>query len=283
MSTPAKSLLADFLNLEKLELRQDEYNFFAEKMYEYSGVFLPANDKNFALMKNRLAKLLRQYSFVSYQDLIQKLKVADARLINEFVSCLTTNKTDFFRESYHFEVMVQFIKEHFKSNSDLRVWCAAASTGQEPYTLSIVLNENLSPVQLSQSKILATDIDLAALGKAAEGFYSEPETNGLSPLQKQKYFNEIADHYHANPELTQILHFSQFNLIKDPYRFQKPFHLIFCRNVLIYFDEKTINYVIDQLLSCLVPGGLLFLGHSEAGVMKSPKAKSMTRAVFKKL
>ncbi len=282
-SSTARNLLAEFQSLESLELGSEEFKFFADKMYQLAGVSLPENDKNYALMKNRLAKLLRTYAFSSYSDLIQKLKTATPELTNEFISCLTTNKTDFFRESYHFEFMQDYLKTHFKSNPDLRIWCSAASTGQEPYTLSMVCHESLNASEMSRTKILATDIDLDALGKAADGMYARSDMSGLPPALEKKYFDEIAGLYRASEAIVKPLHFSQFNLVKGPYQFQKPFHMIFCRNVLIYFDDATIDRVITNLISCLAPGGYLFLGHSESGAMRIKTAKPLSRAIFQKV
>lgn len=278
----AKKLPSEFFNFESMELSSKEFSFFAQKMYELSGVYLPENDKNRALMKNRLAKLLRKYTINSYQGLVEHLMSASKDELNDFVSSLTTNKTDFFREKSHFDFLERHLKTHFEKHDELRIWCAAASTGQEPYTLAMVCSEFLKPADLKRTKILATDIDLDALQKGADGFYMPNEMVGTPPALQAKYFEDFAGQLRAKDSLTQLISFCPFNLVKDSYQFRQPFHYVFCRNVLIYFDEATCAKVIDGLISSLAPGGHLFLGHSEAGVMKSPKAESLTGAVFRR-
>jgi chemotaxis protein methyltransferase CheR len=281
MSTAPK-LPKEFFNFESMELSSTEFQFFAKKMYELSGVHLPENDKNRALMKNRLAKLLRKFSITSYQGLVDHVRLASTETLSEFISALTTNKTDFFREKSHFDFLEKKLRTHFEKHDELRIWCAAASTGQEPYTLAMVCAEHLKPADLKRTKILATDIDLDALQKGADGFYLPNEMAGTPPALQSKYFEDFAGQLRAKDILTNLISFCPFNLVKDSYQFRQPFHFVFCRNVLIYFDEATCTKVIDGLISALAPAGHLFLGHSEAGVMKSPRAESLTGAVFRR-
>lgn len=270
-------------NLGDADLTKAHYSFFSKKIYDIAGVHMPESDKNTALMRNRLSRLLRKYKLENYDQLADKLKMADLSFINEFVSCLTTNKTEFFREMAHFEFLRKELKVHFNKNSDLRIWCAAASTGQEPYTIAMTLCEELNDNQIMRSKILSTDIDLEVLNKAAQGIYQQNELLGLSPVQIQKFFEKKEDHFKTVDKITRLIHYSQFNLVRDSYEFKKPFDFIFCRNVLIYFDPETTQKVIQNLLNSLKPGGYLILGHSEAGVFKNSQAQSLTRAIFRKV
>ena len=181
----AKKLTVDDIsqNLQEVELKPDQFKFFAEMMYELSGVNLPPSAKNEALVKNRLTKLMRKNKMDDYNDLRESLKNPSPQLLNDFISSLTTNKTHFFREDAHFTWFTEYLKGHFAKHNELRVWCAAASTGQEPYTTSIVMRETLNPQQLAKTKFLATDIDLQVLKKAAEGQYTENEMSGSSASQ----------------------------------------------------------------------------------------------------
>lgn len=270
-------------SLSDIELLAKHYDFFAQKIYDFAGVHLPESEKNKALMKNRLSRLLRKYSLSDYDQLVDKLKIADVRFVNEFVSCLTTNKTEFFREIAHFEFLRKELKTYFNQHSDLRIWCAAASTGQEPYTIAMTLCEELNESQVARSKILSTDIDLEVLNKAAQGVYTQNEMGGLTPAQLKNFFEKNGSNFKTVDKITKMIHYSQFNLVRDQYQFKKPFDIIFCRNVLIYFDPETTQKVIQNLINSLRPGGFLILGHSEAGVLRSNQVQSLTRAIFRKV
>ena len=271
-------------HLESVELSSSDFRYFAEKIYSLAGVSLPENEKNRALMKNRLARLMRKHNVNDYSSLRAVLVEAKHDLDNEFISALTTNKTDFYREKAHFDFLAKQLKGHFDKNDELRIWCSAASTGQEPYTLAMVCMENLNPSELMRTKILATDIDLQVLDKAASGKYSKFEMSGMPPHLEKKYFQPVGkDLFAIDQSLVDMISFCPFNLAKGPGSFRAPFHHIFCRNVLIYFDDPTCQQVINGLLSSLIPGGYLFLGHSEAGVMRSPGVESLSSAIYRKL
>jgi len=284
----AKKLTIDDLpvNLQEMELKPDQFKFFAEMMYELSGVNLPLSDKNEALVKNRLTKLMRKNQMSDYGVLKEKLKNPSPQLLNDFISALTTNKTHFFREDSHFTWFAEYLKGHFAKNSDLRVWCAAASTGQEPYTTALVMRETLNPQQLAKTKFLATDIDLQVLKKAAEGIYTQSEMDGCPEHLRKKYFDSMKTKdttYRAKDELASMVRFAPLNLIQDNYPFQHKFHVVFCRNVLIYFDPPTTKKVIDNLAQSLVPGGFLILGHSESGTVKCSFIKPLSRAIYQRI
>jgi chemotaxis protein methyltransferase CheR len=283
-----KKLPDDFMisTRQEIELTRHQFQFFASLMYELSGVNLPISAKNESLVKNRLSKLIRKYKLQSYDDLIEMLKNSTPQLTSEFISSLTTNKTHFFREDSHFDWLAGYLKTHFNTHEELRFWCAAASTGQEPYTTAIVMRENLTPSQLSRTKFLATDIDLQVLKKAAEGAYTPNEMDGLPDRLRTKYFDTYKDRelkYRAKDELSNMIRYAPMNLVQDHYPFQHKFHLIFCRNVLIYFDPATTKKVIENLAHSLAPGGYLILGHSESGTVKSFLIKPLNRAIYQKI
>lgn len=286
MSGAAKKIDPSFDVFEE-ELTKKQYEFFSSKMYDLSGVNLPHSAKNVALVKNRLTKLNRRLGIACYDDLIAKLKNADAKLISDFISSLTTNKTHFFREDAHFDWLKDYLKTHFETNADLRIWCAASSTGQEPYTIAMVVRENVQPYELPKVKLLGTDIDLQCLNKCAKGQYLEGEMDGCPPHLRTKYFethkvgNDIV--YRAKDDIAKMWKFAQLNLIQDKYPFQNKFHVIFCRNVLIYFDPPTVKKVIENMASQLVDGGFLILGHSESGTVKSSMIKPLSRAIYQRV
>lgn len=288
MSSPVrKNSFENLMTLQDAEMSAEQFKFFAEMMYRLSGVNLPPSEKNSALVKNRLTKLMRKHGLSDYSNLIELLRNPSQQMVNEFISSLTTNKTHFFREDSHFDWLKQYLKTHFDQYSDFRFWCAAASTGQEPYTTAMVFRESLTPAQLQKTKFLATDIDLQVLKKAAEGAYSNSEMDGCPEQLRTKYFdvrkngNDVS--YRAKDELAKMIRFAPLNLVQDNYPFQHKFHVIFCRNVLIYFDPPTTKNVIDKLTDSLVPGGYLVLGHSESGTVKNARIKPLSRAIYQKL
>lgn len=269
-----------------LELSDRTFKLFSGLMYDLAGVDLPVTPKNKSLVKNRLTKIVRKYELEDYETYWEMLQKKDKAHISEFISALTTNMTSFFRESAHFDWLLNHLTNDFKK-PELRIWCAAASIGAEPYTLAITAAEAIPENQHSKIKILATDIDLVVLKKAAQGFYTPNEASGLQPEQLKKYFHNGVQKghsgYQVKDSLKKMITFAPFNLMSDNYPTRKPMDIIFCRNVLIYFDEKTTKKVIDQLISCLSPGGFLILGHSESGNVKHEKVKAQSKATYRKI
>ncbi len=276
-----------FSVFEEQLMTREHYDFFSKLMYQISGVNLPYSEKNDSLVKNRMSKLLRKTKYANFDELMSRLKNPPPGLMNEFVSSLTTNKTHFFREDLHFKWFKDFLLTHFKNDSELRIWCAAASTGQEPYTIAMLLKESLTPSQLTMTKFLATDIDLEVLKKASQGTYRESEMDGCPPDYRKKFFTKVSsgneDFYKAKDDLSKLIRFAPLNLVQERYPFQHKFHVIFCRNVLIYFDPPTTKKVVTSLVDSLSPGGFLVIGHSEAGSGKVTNVKQVTQAVFQKI
>lgn len=280
----ASGALFDF---EEIELTDKMFMKFAKYMYELAGVDLPLTPKNHALIRNRIVKLLRRHGLSNYEDYWSRLEKGGPELVAEFISALTTNMTSFYRESNHFDFFAGVLPDLAKKfGGDLRVWCAAASTGQEPYTIAMTICEALGEGH-KKARLLATDIDLQVLKKASVGTYEDREMQGLPPAQRPKYFEKVKvkgdEFWRAKDQIHNMIRFAPFNLMSPKYEFQHKFHVIFCRNVLIYFDEPTTKRVIDNLVACLAPGGYLILGHSESGNVKHSGLKPLSRAVYQKI
>lgn len=271
---------------DEIELTKETYSLFVEMIYQLSGVNLPFNPKNEALVKNRLVRLLRKYNYETYEEYWNFLKKGTEEQKQEFISALTTNMTSFFREVSHFDWLKKHVKEHFAKLYSLRIWCAAASTGQEPYTIAICVCESIPESQRAHVKILASDIDLEVLKKASLGYYFENEITGLSKDLVLKYFDRVPKNgetlYRVKDFLREMVNFSQFNLMSEKYEFKRPFDIIFCRNVLIYFDEKTVKTVISKLTGSLNTNGYLLLGHSESGNVKHDNLKALSKAIYQR-
>ena len=205
------------------------------------------------------------------------------------IDSVTTNKTDFFREPSHFT----FLKDHalpdlrHRGVRSVRAWSSACSTGAEPYTMAIVLEEFTSQYSDIGYSILATDLSTDVLQVAWKGIYSTEMVDPIPLDLRQRYLMQSVDRRKREvriiPRLRSKVGFARFNLMNQRYEIGEPVHMIFCRNVLIYFDKETQGDVLTRLCDCLAPGGYLFIGHSETtGGVELP-LKSVANTVFQKL
>jgi chemotaxis protein methyltransferase CheR len=273
-------------------LQEDEKGFLsvAQFLRDMTGINLILNPKNVSLMASRLTRIMRKYDLSSYDQYLKFVKANGAVELHNFVSAFTTNTTQFFREADHFThlkaVLPQIIKDKTdRGESELRVWCAAASHGQEPYTMLICILEALPNLSQWNLRFLATDLDRECLAAAAEGVYTEEEIESLPNSYRSKYF-EVKKHnnrkyYRVLEKYRDLIRFAEFNLMTTPYPFIYKFDIVFCRNVLIYFERKTAEQTVSKIFSCLNPGGILYLGHSESGLIVADNCTSVAPAVYK--
>ncbi len=288
MSGAAKKLnpTAEFDLFEKLQKDISGFNDLAQLLKKQTGINLVENDKNLSLMAGRLAGVLTNKGLRTYKEYIQRLQtIRSPADLEEFKSSLTTNTTEFFREPSHFDHLKTMIPEIQARKTklgqgDIRIWCAASSRGQEPYTIGMTVLDIVDPL-FWDIKILGTDIDLEILDFAARGLYSDADVASLKQGYLQKYFNMTPKGYEAKAELKKHIRFAPLNLLDD-YPFKFPFDIVFCRNVLIYFDSATTASVVDKLARSLGPEGVLYLGHCEAGVMRNPLLTTIGPSTFKK-
>ncbi len=207
--------------------------------------------------------------------------------ITELVNKLTTNHTFFMRESKHFDFLMSKVLPFFENNIkdyDLRVWSAGCSTGEEPYTLAMIIADYFGNKKSAwDTKILATDISVRALEHAAKGIYTADELKGLSPVWKLRYFQSISDgKFEVSEDIKNEVIFRSFNLMDGIFPFKKKFHIIFCRNVMIYFDYETRKTLINKLYNIMEPGGYLFIGHSEIINRDDSKFRYIIPSVYQK-
>ncbi len=281
---------------EMLAMLQSDNKGFLELsllLRGYAGINLAPNPKNHSLMATRLMSLMKSHNLVKYGDLIKRLKNGDELLKRNFVQSLTTNTTHFFRENAHFTFLTSCLSEILKkkkaeNSREFRIWCGAASTGQEVYSiLFTILDFFGDSIKNWDFRFLATDIDLEVLQKASKAVYSEKEMEGVPTLVRQKYFKKSTmggnSFFQILRDFQKYVRFAPLNLVDEPYPFKGNFDIVFCRNVLIYFDPQTAHRVVENLLHYVAPGGLLFLGHSESGAMRSKDVKVLSHAVYKKL
>ncbi|MEY8877754.1 MAG: CheR family methyltransferase [Leptothrix sp. (in: b-proteobacteria)] len=237
-----------------------------ELIYRRAGISL--HDHKHAMVYSRLSRRLRETghrSFASYLQWLEQAGGSDAeREWQEFVNCLTTNLTAFFREEHHFPLLVEALRGLGAQNRPIRLWCNAASTGEEPYSLAMSVLETLGSA--APVKILASDIDTQVLATAQRGVYADT-SRGLSPERLRRHFLRgtaaNAGFVRVKPELARLIEFRTFNLMTPQWSLGEPFDIVFCRNVMIYFDAPTQRRVLERIHAVMRPGGLLFVGHSE--------------------
>lgn len=279
------------INNNPLSKDKDGFTLLAELLHDLVGINLPQNDKNLSLMSARLWPILRDLEFTNYSQYLNYLKSAGENELNEFISRMTTNTTQFFREEAHFNLLRENILPQLKikaqkESREIRVWCAACSTGQEAYTLAMILAESLGLNNNLPFQILATDIDQKVLDKAYSGIYSKEDVESVPGLFRMKYFsqqNNSKKDYKVISQLKSTIDFGEFNLTSNEYPFESVFDIVFCRNVLIYFQNTLAQKVLSKLVKTLGPHGHLFIGHSESGIIKDKNIRVISNAVYQKV
>lgn len=232
-----------------------------------SGLILDA-DKRY-LVESRLSPIIRRESMNGLSDLVRVLELNQApRLAQEVVQAMTINETYFFRDRLPFdtlrnEILPELIRTRAAQKS-IRVWCAAASTGQEPYSIALIFEEMAARMPGWRVEIIGTDLSEAALARAKEGLYSQFEVQrGLSTAQLLKYFSQIRDMWQLKENIRSRVIYRHMNLLSD-YSILGTFDVIFCRNVLIYFDAAKKSEVLNKMTRILAPDGAIFLGAAES-------------------
>ena len=231
-------------------------------IYKRAGISL--HDGKHAMVYSRLSRRLRETGYQSFCDYLGWLESAESPEWQEFVNALTTNLTSFFREYHHFEIFADLLKSK-SAGSPWRVWCSAASTGEEPYSIVMTALEVLG--ESAKFSLLASDIDSKVLTLAAQGVYRLDGMKGIDSRKMQRFFLKGKGGndgmVRVKPELSRVIEFLIVNLIKDDWPFKEPFDVVFCRNVMIYFDAQTQRKVLERIYKVMKPGALLFVGHAE--------------------
>ncbi|MCP4150107.1 MAG: protein-glutamate O-methyltransferase CheR [bacterium] len=263
-----------------MELNKQDFQLLRDYIHRIIG--LAIMDEKQYLIKQRLEPVVKKAGCTTFLEFYQKLKEAPSGHLNkEIVSAITTNETSFFRDIHPFETFSRHIlpelfkriiarkeRQYVRTGPKVRIWCAASSTGQEPYCLAILIYESLKHnprenIYAADFSVLATDISPEVLAKAMTGEYDEAEVNRGLPLNlKQRYFHSKGSNWTVKEELHRLVEFKRLNLI-EPFTDLGSFDVIFCRNVLIYFDMETRRKIIDQFNHMLTTNGFLVLGSSE--------------------
>ncbi|WP_233189322.1 CheR family methyltransferase [Geothermobacter hydrogeniphilus] len=251
-------------------ISDDEFNAMRKLIYERFGINL--TDQKRSLLVGRLQKLVRGNGFNSFQAYYQHLlNDSSERALSELVDRVSTNHTYFNRENDHFDYFrntaLPAVVERLKKENrfDLRIWCAGCSSGEEAYMLLMLIREVLgSDHRRWDAGILATDISDRVLAVARQGLYPEEKLSNMPAELKRKYFRQQPDgRWQVDESLRREATFRRFNLMNKTFPFKKPFQIIFCRNVMIYFDQPTRDTLVKKFHRLTEPDGYLFIGHSE--------------------
>lgn len=269
-----------------ITITKNEFKQLAEYVHSHYGIYL--KEEKQALVTGRLQNVLIDLNlknFTEYYNYIISDKSGKAATL--LMNKITTNHTFFMRESDHFDYFKNHVLPYLKNsvkNKDLRIWSAGCSSGEEPYTLAMILDEYFgSEKSYWDTKVLATDISLNVLERAINGIYTNEDISVLPALWRNKYFTRKDDK--NSVIIDRIKHeviFRKFNLTCEIFPFRKKFHVIFCRNVMIYFDMQTKEKLVNAFYDALEYGGYLFIGHSEALNRDESKFKYVMPSVYRK-
>ncbi|MFW5710681.1 MAG: CheR family methyltransferase [bacterium] len=253
-----------------IDITDDEFRHISQLVYEKFGIHL--TEKKRVLVRGRLNKLLRQMGYNNFEEYYHAiLEDPSGAGLLELVDRISTNHTYFYREKDHFDFLEKRVLPDIgrqldeQRSKDLRLWCAGCATGEEAYTLAIVLAEFFGPHYFSDGPpILATDISRTALEKAMLGAYGKERIDQIPKGLLHKYFvlNDMGG-YSVKDELKKLVLFKRLNFKRETFPFRKKFHTVFCRNVMIYFDQPTKETLVNKFGGVLNEGGYLFIGHSE--------------------
>ena len=259
--------LESMSNKTEFEFTDSEFNRLRRVVHARTGIAL--SDAKRELVYGRLARRIRELRLGSFTQYCELVEAGDPEETQELTNAITTNLTSFFRENYHFEQLAAKVLPELEAKRAagrrMRFWSAGCSTGQEPYSMAIVLREAMGRLQNWDIRVLATDIDSKVLGAAADGVYAQDRLNGMSAERVRNGFSPLPGRpgfYEARPELRSLITFRQLNLLED-WPMRGPFDVIFCRNVVIYFDKDTQRNLFERMADLQEPGGWLFIGHSE--------------------
>ena len=242
------------------------------------------------IVDGRLSNMLRREGWDNYSSYMNAVETdITGRLEKELVNLITTNHTYFMREFEHFDFMrseiLPFLKEKEASTHDLRIWCGAASSGEEPYMIAMLLIEYFGLEHgMWDTKVLATDISTNVLQTAINGIYTKEQISSIPDNWKRRFFRKIDDgeRFEVTPELKNEVIFRQFNLM-DPFPFRKKMHVIFLRNVMIYFDKETKMQLVKKLYDLLEYGGYLMIGRTETIDKDDVPFKMIQPSIFRKI
>ncbi len=254
------------------DLTREDYELFRRLIYAKSGINL--GDGKMQLVRARLGKRVRSGGFRSFREYYRHIENdAGGEELAYLLDAISTNTTHLFREIRHFNLLRETVQRWIREKAwvasaggVLRIWCAASSSGEEPHSIAMTVHDALGDRPPVTCRILATDISSRMLERARRGVYEPHRLGTVPPQYRSRYFVRAPDGsgLQVAPEIADMIRFARFNLMTPTFPFRHGFHVIFCRNVMIYFDRPTQQTLIEKLSGQLRPGGLLMIGHSES-------------------
>jgi chemotaxis protein methyltransferase CheR len=261
------------MNAETRDLTREEYELFRRLVYAKSGINL--GDQKMQLVRARLGKRVRSGGFASfraYYDQVEGDQTGEE--LCKLLDAISTNTTHLFREIRHFRLLSEILKQWMENkawrtaNNSLRIWSAGCSRGEEPYSIGMVAHAAVANQPAVDLRILATDLSVQMLSRAKLGLFEMHRVGTVPPEYKNRYLQRVhqdgQQFLQVVPELRQAIKFSRFNLMSEKFPFRHGFHIIFCRNVMIYFDRNTQQTLVNKFADHLLRGGYLMIGHSES-------------------
>ncbi|PKO33440.1 MAG: chemotaxis protein CheR [Betaproteobacteria bacterium HGW-Betaproteobacteria-7] len=249
-------------------------------IYQHAGISLSPVKQD--MVYSRLARRLRATGSRTFAEYLDALEKGDSSEWERFVNSLTTNLTSFFREPHHFPIFAEHLQK-IGNRRPIRVWCSAASTGEEPYSIAMTVAETFGS-NCSHVSIIASDLDTNVLETARKGVYSADRVEKLSPERLRRFFlrgTGTQDGYVAvRPELKELVQFQRINLLDASYAVKGPLDVIFCRNVMIYFDKPTQYKILSRFAPMMQADGLMFAGHSESFMHAADLFRSLGKTVY---
>ena len=249
-------------------------------IYDHAGISLSAAKQD--MVYSRLARRLRETRTRTFGDYLALLERGDKSEWEKFVNSLTTNLTSFFREPHHFPLLAEHLKK-LQGRSPIKIWCSAASTGEEPYSIAMTVVEAYGGFNAPVS-IVASDLDTNVLAIAAKGVYGLDRIEKISPERLTRFFTKGAGaqegQYTVRPELRRMISFQRLNLLEQNWAVRGPFDALFCRNVMIYFDKPTQYKILSRFAPLMSADGLLFAGHSESFLHAADLFRSQGKTVY---
>jgi chemotaxis protein methyltransferase CheR len=273
---------------QEFEFTDSDFDCLRKLVVEHAGISLSEYKRD--LIYGRLAKRLRAHGLSRFSDYCHLLQHDPQAEFEFFINAITTNLTSFFREHHHFDFLTdelrRMLEQHDQRRLRLRIWSAGCSTGEEPYSLAMTLDEAIQDIDKHDIRILATDLDSNVVKTAAHGIYPKSGIAGLDKRYLKRWFlrgkGEQAGKVMTSPSLRKLIHFHQLNLMHD-WPMQGPFDTIFCRNVVIYFDDATKRTLFERFANMLKPEGLLFVGHAETLRNISSRFELIGKTIYRKI
>jgi len=270
---------------KEFEFSQSDFDQIKKQVFDITGISL--NDGKKDMVYGRLSRRIRDLGLTDFRQYCDLVAQADSEEMGNFINAITTNLTSFFREEHHFKFLVETaLPEIMKKNKDtqrIRIWSAGCSTGEEAYSLGITLKEALPRKHNWDVKILATDLDTNVLAKAESGIYSLDRINGLAESRQKRWFRRGTGNHNGSvkvsDEIKSLISFKKLNLMNE-WPMKGPFDVIFCRNVVIYFDKPTQRVLFQRYAELLSENRYLFVGHSESLYKVSTQFKLIGNTIY---